>query len=71
MLTFGGGVHYCLGTHLARPELTEALRIITQRMPDPRRSQPAQWKAMTAISGPISVPPEFDAGRGTQPKPLR
>jgi cytochrome P450 len=61
MLTFGGGTHYCLGAHLARVELTEALRIITQRMPNPRRIEPAQWKAMTGIIGPISVPLEFDA----------
>jgi cytochrome P450 len=63
MLTFGGGAHYCLGAHLARTELTEALRIITQRMPNPRRTQPAPWKAMTGIIGPISVPLEFDTGR--------
>lgn len=63
MLTFGGGTHYCLGAHLARVELTEALRMITQRMPNPRRIEPAQWKAMTGIVGPISVPLEFDAGR--------
>jgi cytochrome P450 len=60
MLTFGGGTHYCLGAHLARLELSEALRIITQRMPNPRRTEPAQWKAMTGIIGPISVPLEFD-----------
>lgn len=40
MLTFGGGVHYCLGAHLARLELIEALRVITQRMPNPRRTGP-------------------------------
>ena len=62
MLTFGGGTHYCLGAHLARIELSEALRIMTQRMPNPRRTKPAQWKAMTGIIGPISVPLEFDAG---------
>ncbi|WP_375482793.1 cytochrome P450 [uncultured Mycobacterium sp.] len=62
MLTFGGGTHYCLGSHLARLELTEALRIITLRMPNPRRTEPAQWKAMTGIVGPISVPLEFDTG---------
>jgi cytochrome P450 len=62
MLTFGGGAHYCLGTHLARIELAEALRIITRRMPNPRRSQPASWKAMTGIIGPTSMPLEFDTG---------
>jgi hypothetical protein len=31
-------------------------------MPNPRRTQPAPWKAMTGIIGPISVPVEFDTG---------
>lgn len=60
ILNFGGGVHYCLGAHLARLELTEALRVITSRMPNPRLSGPVQWKAMAGITGPLSVPLEFD-----------
>jgi cytochrome P450 len=62
MLTFGGGVHYCLGAHLARLELTEALRIITQRMPNPRRTGPAPWKVISGITGPTTLTLEFDIG---------
>jgi cytochrome P450 len=62
MLTFGGGAHYCLGAHLARLELAEALRVITRRMPHTRRTGPAPWKPPAGISGPISLPIEFDAG---------
>jgi cytochrome P450 len=62
MLTFGGGAHYCLGAHLARLELAEALRVITRRMPHTRRTGPAPWKPPAGISGPRSLPIEFDAG---------
>ena len=62
MLSFGGGVHYCLGSHLARAELTEALAIIPRRMPNARRTGPAPWKPLTGLSGPTTLPLEFDAG---------
>ena len=62
MLTFGGGIHYCLGAHLARIELAEALTIITRRMPNPRRVGAAPWKPMIGITGPVTLPIEFDAG---------
>jgi cytochrome P450 len=62
MLTFGGGIHYCLGTHLARAELTEALIVMTRRMPNLRRSGPAPWKPLLGITGPATLPIEFDAG---------
>ncbi|WP_156686567.1 cytochrome P450 [Mycobacterium sp. Marseille-P9652] len=60
MLTFGGGVHYCLGSHLARLELIEGLRMITTRMPNARLAGPAPWPSMNGITGPTTVPLEFD-----------
>jgi len=63
MLGFGGGIHYCLGTHLGRLELAEALSVITRRMPNPHRSGPAPWKPLLGITGPTTLPIEFDAGR--------
>ena len=62
MLTFGGGAHYRLGANLARRELAEALTVMTQRMPRPRRTGPAPWKPIVAITGPTTLPIEFDAG---------
>jgi cytochrome P450 len=59
VLTFGGGIHYCLGANLARLELAEALKILTRRMPDPSRSGPAPWKPMMGLSGPTTLPIEF------------
>jgi cytochrome P450 len=59
VLTFGGGIHYCLGANLARLELSEALRIVTRRMTKPSRSGPAPWKPMMELSGPTTLPIEF------------
>jgi cytochrome P450 len=63
MLTFGGGKHYCLGAHLARLELAEALKVVTHRMPHAHRSGPTPWKPIAGISGPTRLPIEFDAGQ--------
>jgi cytochrome P450 len=59
VLTFGGGIHYCLGANLARKELVEALKVLARRMPDPVRTGPAPWKPMLGLSGPTAVPIEF------------
>jgi cytochrome P450 len=62
MLTFGGGIHYCLGAHLARIELTEALVTMSRRMPAIRRDGPSLWKPIVGVSGPASLPVTFDCG---------
>lgn len=61
ILTFGGGVHYCLGANLARLELAEALAILARRLPSLHLVGPAPWKPMLGMTGPTSLPMEFDA----------
>jgi cytochrome P450 len=60
VLTFGAGVHFCLGANLARLELAEALKVITRRISNPRRTGRAPWKPVLGLSGPISLPIAFD-----------
>ncbi|WAC90862.1 cytochrome P450 [Mycobacterium sp. Aquia_213] len=61
ILTFGGGVHYCLGANLARREIAEALTVLTQRLRNPRTTGPVPWKPMVTLSGPKTLPIEFEA----------
>jgi cytochrome P450 len=60
MQTFGAGMHYCLGANLARLELAEALTVMTRHMPNARRTGPAPWKPLTALTGPTTLPIEFE-----------
>lgn len=59
--TFGAGMHYCLGANLARLELAGALTVMTRQMPNARRTGPAPWKPLTALSGPTTLPIEFES----------
>lgn len=59
-LTFGSGIHYCLGAALARAELQEALPILARRMPDLELDGPVTWKPnRTGIFGPEHLPVRF------------
>ncbi|MDT5245660.1 MAG: hypothetical protein QOD36_3036 [Mycobacterium sp.] len=60
ILTFGAGVHYCLGANLARVEIAEALKAVTRRMSNPHRTGPSPWKPLVGLSGPTSLPIAFD-----------
>jgi cytochrome P450 len=62
ILTFGGGIHYCLGVHLAKAELAVALTVMARRMPNISLCGPAPWKPIFGISGPKTLPVEFDPG---------
>lgn len=59
VLTFGGGIHYCLGANLARKELAEALKVLAGRMTNLSRTGAAPWKPMLGLSGPTKLPVEF------------
>lgn len=62
-LTFGSGIHYCLGAALARAELQEALPLLAQRMPNLRVDGHITWKPDgVGIFGPSHLPVTFDAG---------
>jgi len=60
ILTFGGGVHYCLGANLARREIAEALNVLATRLANPHTAGPVPWKPMVSLSGPKSLPIEFE-----------
>ena len=60
-MTFGSGIHYCLGAALARAEQQEALPILARRMPNMKIDGAVTWKPSTvAIFGPESLPLAFD-----------
>jgi cytochrome P450 len=60
ILTFGAGAHYCLGANLARLEIAEALKTVTHRLANPRRTGPAPWKPQMNLTGPTTLPIAFD-----------
>jgi len=60
-MTFGSGVHFCLGASLARAELQEALPILARRMPNLAVDGQIDWKPSTVgIWGPARLPLVFD-----------
>ncbi|MHB8439195.1 MAG: cytochrome P450 [Acidimicrobiales bacterium] len=60
-LTFGSGIHHCLGAALARAELQEALVLIALRMPGLALDGPIEWKPPTfGIWGPARLALRWD-----------
>ncbi len=60
-LTFGAGVHYCLGANLARVELQEALAFLAPRMRDLELDGEPAYESITGIYGLSSLPLRFSA----------
>ncbi len=60
-MTFGSGIHYCLGAALARAEQQEALPILARRLRNMKIDGEITWKPSTvAIYGPEKLPLTFD-----------
>jgi cytochrome P450 len=51
-LSFGHGPHYCLGAHLAKQEINEAISAILQRYDDIECVRPPQPKGSFNVRGP-------------------
>jgi len=58
-LTFGAGVHYCLGANLARLELEEALSFLAPRMPRLELDGEPVFESILGIYGLAELPVRF------------
>src|ERR1700736_791272 len=58
-LTFGAGVHYCLGANLARLELQEGLAFLSERMHDLTLDGEPEFENPSGVYGLASLPIRF------------
>jgi cytochrome P450 len=60
-MTFGAGIHFCMGAALARAELQEALPLLARRMPGLTLNGDVEWKPSSfGIWGPARLPLRFE-----------
>jgi len=58
-LTFGAGVHYCLGANLARLELQEGLAFLAERLKDLELDGEPVYESVSGIYGLAELPIRF------------
>jgi cytochrome P450 len=62
ILSFGHGLHFCLGSHLARREMEVSLQVLAQRLPDMELVDPERVTvAGTVLRGPKALPVRLKA----------
>ncbi|GLY49175.1 cytochrome P450 [Lentzea sp. NBRC 102530] len=54
-LQFGHGIHFCLGSQLARMELQVALGTLVRRMPGLRLAEPVEFRKGSLVRGPVRL----------------
>lgn len=57
---FGGGKHHCIGSPIARGDMTEALKMLSRRLRNPVPDGAAEWLPESGNTGPLSLPVRFD-----------
>ncbi|MYS78772.1 cytochrome P450 family protein [Embleya scabrispora] len=58
-LSFGQGIHYCIGAPLARLEAELAVRTVLTRFPKARRHAPISWQPSVRVRGLSTLPVEL------------
>ena len=66
-ITFGMGVHICLGQFIARAQIEEGLHQIAQRIRNPRRIGTSQWRPFYGVWGLKGLPIAFDQAEALEP----
>ena len=61
MLTFGAGIHYCVGANLARAELQEALAFLARRAERIELAGEPVLQSVSGIYGVDALPVRFAA----------
>jgi cytochrome P450 len=59
-ITFGMGVHICLGQFIARAQIEEGLHQIARRIRNPRRDGPSTWRPFYGVWDLKGLPIAFD-----------
>ncbi|RYH13375.1 MAG: cytochrome P450 [Alphaproteobacteria bacterium] len=60
-MAFGMGMHICLGQFIARAQIQEGLHLIAQRLKEPRRAGPSNWRPFYGVWGMRGLPIAFTA----------
>lgn len=62
-LAFGHGLHFCLGAHLARLEVTTAIEGLLDEVEGVELAGPVRWATTPSLQGPASLPVRLSRSR--------
>ncbi len=57
---FGAGPHHCLGHYIARSDMGEALRVLSQHLTNLAYDGEPEWLPDSGNTGPVKLPIKFD-----------